>query len=171
MSVLIFLAAIGAIVALAFIVSRITGARAHYLDDWKAEEGEQILFDDRQADTYLLPKLGQAKYNSYARLKRGFVIVTNRRILAGTRPAFTKRWMIQYMMYAERAPGDASDAIGGGLLTRGYQTFVVEPGSLRKEAEQGRAFVELTPSPAAASSLNLAAIRIYTDEAASFPFS
>ena len=77
--------------------------------------------------------------------------------------------MIQYMIYPERAGAADSDKLGGGLLTRGYQTFLLEPGAIERTTEGKKPFVLLTPSPAARSSLNVEAIRIYTDRAAEFP--
>ncbi len=90
MSALIFLGMLAALVALAFGVSRITGARSRYIEDWKPDEGEHLRFEDRQADIYVVPKLGQARFTTYARLRRGFVLVTNRRIVAGQRALFSK---------------------------------------------------------------------------------
>ncbi len=73
------------------------------------------------------------------------------------------------MMYPGHGPVEDAQALGGGLLTRGYQTFVLEPGRIQRSTEGSKRFVELTPSPAAKSSFNVAAIRIYTDRAAEFP--
>ena len=168
MSALVFLGVAG-FVALALGVSRITGARCHYIEDWKPDEGEHVLFEDREADVYLVPELGQARFTSYARLRRGFALVTNRGIVAGQRALFSRKSMIQYMIYSGQAPGQDSQALGGGQLTRGYQTLVLEPGAIQWTTEGSKPFVELTPSPAVRSSFNLQAIRIYTDDGAQFP--
>ena len=169
MSALIFIGVLAAIVALAFIVSRITGARSHYIEDWKPDPGVQILFEDREADVYLVPELGQAQLTTYGRPRRGFALVTNRRIIAGQRVLFGRKSVIQYMIYPERAGAPDSEKLGGGLLTRGYQSFLLEPGAIQRTTEGKKPFVLLTPSPAARSSFNVEAIRIYTDDAARFP--
>jgi hypothetical protein len=169
MSALIFVGFLAALVLVAFVVSRITGARPHFLEDWKPEPGESILFEDREADTYLVPALGQARFVSYARPRRGFVLVTSRRILAGTRPLFSKRLMIQHVIYVGEAPGPEAGSLGGGLLTKGYQTLVVERDAIQRLVQDVKPYVLLTPASAAASSFNLQAIRIYTDAAADFP--
>ena len=169
MSALVFIGLLAAIVALAFIVSRITGARSYYIEDWKADSGEQILFEDREADAYLVPELGQAQFTTYGRPRRGFVLVTNRRIIAGQRVLFGKKSVIQYMIYPEQPLVQDSQKLGGGLLTRGYQSFLLKPGAIQRTMEGSKPFVLLTPSPAARSSINVEAIRIYTDHAARFP--
>ena len=169
MSALIFIGALAAIVALAFTVSRITGARSHYIEDWKADSGEQILFEDREADTYLVPALSKAVFTTYGRPRRGFVLVTNRRIIAGQRVLFGKKSVIQYMIYPEQTEVPDSQRLGGGLLTSGYQSFLFKPGGIHRMPEAANPFVLLTPSPAARSSFNVEAIRIYTDHAARFP--
>ena len=168
-AILYFLAALAAIVFIAVIVSSLTGARSQYIEDWKPDAGERILYEDREADIYPVGKLGEATFTTYGRWRRGFVIVTNRRIIAGQRILFGRKSVIQQMLYPEavRAPG--SEKIGGGLLTRGYQTLLLEPGGIERRTDGKKPFVLLTPSPAAASSFNLAALRIYTDRAALFP--
>ena len=169
MTILIFVGVLAAIVALAFIVSSVTGARSHYIEDWKPDPGERLLFEDRAADTYLVPELGQAKFTTYGRPRRGFVLVTNRRIIAGHRVLFGKKSVIQYMIYPVQARAPDSEKLGGGLLTRGYQTFLLKPGAIHRTTEARKPFVQLRPSAAAASSFNLQALRIYTDRAAEFP--
>ena len=161
MSFVIFLGALAAIVLVAVVVSRIIGARAQYLDAWKPEEGEHIRFEDRRATIDVDPQVGRGE-----RYVRSFVVVTDRRIVAGSRALFGKRLMILFMMYVGRAPGEEADSLHGGLLTRGYRTLVLEP-AVRRVLEGRRPHVELTPAPAK-SSLNLETIRIYTDRAADF---
>ena len=170
MSALFFVGILAAIVALAFLVSRVTGARAHYIEDWRPDEGERILFEDREADTYPVMKAGEAAFTTYGRPRRGFVLVTDLRILAGQRVLFGRKSMIQYMIYPEQARAADSGKLGGGLLTRGYQTLLLERDGIERRADEKKPFVLLTPSPAARSSFNLRAIRIYTDQAGQFPF-
>ena len=60
-----------------------------------------------------------------------------------------------------------SDKYGGGLLTRGYQSIVIEP-QLSTHTDGDKPYVELVPASGHASSTNLSRIRIYTDDAAGF---
>jgi len=170
---LVFLGAIAGIVLLAVVVSRITGARCHYLDAWTPDPGEHILFDDRQVRIVIMlqRRRGNANYprKMYIVHPRAFALVTDRRILAGQRPLFSKRFLIEYMMYPGQARDGDARKIGGGVLARGYSTYAFVPGAVRRVANESQPFVELTPSPDPASPVNLETIRIYTDRAVSFP--
>jgi hypothetical protein len=168
MSVLIFLGAILGLIAFAYTVNRMRGVRAHYLDDWSPDDGEQILFRDAEADTFLVP-VNRAAFVSCARPRRGTVIVTNNRILAGTRVLFGRKRMLQYMMYAGSAPGEHSAMIDGGLFTIGYRTIVFLPDAVERVTSVKKHYVVLKPSPSEASSINIDFIRIYTDKAEGFP--
>jgi hypothetical protein len=172
-TLLAFAGVLAGIVLLAFVVSRITGARCHYLDAWTPDPGEHILFDDRKVRIVitLQRRRGNAIYPRKTDLihPRAFTLVTDRRIVAGQRPLFSKRFLIEYMIF----PGDRSDRdarkIGGGVLARGYTSYAIVPGSIRRVANESQPFVELTLSTDAASPVILETIRIYTDRAASFP--
>lgn len=168
MSLLIFLAALLGLVAFAYTVNRVRGVRAHYLDDWNPEEGEQTLYRDAEADTFIV-SVNRARFVSYARPRRGTVIVTNKRILAGTRVLFGGKIMLQYMIYPGSALGGFSAMIDGGLFTRGYRTLVFLPDSLERVTNVKKPCVVLRPSPSERSSINIDFIRIYTDMAESFP--
>jgi hypothetical protein len=61
-------------------------------------------------------------------LRRGFVVVTNQRILIGTMPLFGKKRMVQYVLYPAKSPDGQSALLDGGLLSKGYQTIVFQPG-------------------------------------------
>jgi hypothetical protein len=166
---LLFIGALAGIVLLAFVVSRITGARPLYLDTWTPDPGERILFDDRKVRivTVLVPIAGRREQVIIH--PRGFVLVTDRRIVAGQRPLFSKRFLIEYMIYTGHAPGADVQGFGAGVLSRGYASYVVVPGMIRRVANVESPFVELTPSPEYRGSAGLVAIRIHTDRAASFP--
>jgi hypothetical protein len=168
MSPLIFLGLLVGLVALAIVVNRLRGIGAHYLDDWHPEAGERILFRDDEADTFVMP-VNRARYGAYARLRRGTVIVTDRRILAGARTLFGKKRMLQYMLYPGAAPGGWSAKLDGGLFTRGYETLAVMPEVVERVLDEARPYVVLKPSPGERSSTNVDFIRIYTDRAAGFP--
>jgi hypothetical protein len=168
MSVLLFLGALVAIVAVAFTVNKIRGVRAHYIEDWAPEEGEHILFRDMEADTYIV-LVNRALFVSYARPRRGAVIVTDKRIVAATKALFVRKKMILYMLYGGSEPGPYSEMIDGGLFTCGYQNFVYLPDSIERVTDEKKPYVVLKPSPSARSSINVDEIRIYTDNAALFP--
>lgn len=168
MSAIIFIGAVLGLIAIAYTVNRIRGLRAHYVDDWRPEKGEQILFRDEHADTIIVP-VNRATFVSYARPRRGIVIVTNRRILTGTRVFLGRKRMLEYMMYPGSAPDDYSALIDGGLFTVGYRTLVFLPDTIERVTSGKKTFVELKPSPNERSSINIDFIRIYTDSAQSFP--
>lgn len=161
-----FLLACAAIVLLGWIVSKVTGSRAYYVEDWALDEGETVLWRDEKTDTYLIPKHGQALVMSFARMRRGSVLVTNRRIVIGSLPLWGKKHMVQYVLYPAKAPG--SDRLDGGLLSVGYQTIVFEPSSVDVHAKDAKPYVDLIPVESEASSTNLERVRIFTEEAGSF---
>jgi hypothetical protein len=168
MSALIFIGAVLGLIAIAYTVNRIRGVRAHYVDDWRPDEGEQILFRDEEADTFIVA-VNRATFVSYARPRRGIVIVTNRRILAGTRVLLGRKRMLEHIMYAGSAPDDYSAMLDGGLFTVGYRTLVFLPDAIERVTSGKKPYVELKPSPNEKSSINIDFIRIYTDLAQSFP--
>lgn len=167
MAVLAFLGALLGIFAAGWIVSKITGSKAHYIEDWKFDPDESILWRDNQADAYVVPK-HRALITSYARPRRGEVVVTTKRILAGTKPLFGKKKMIQYLLLPAGTESEAAKSLHGGLLTIGYQTFLYLPESLQIHASEKKPFVDLKPVPEAKSSTNIEFIRIFTDLASSF---
>ena len=126
-ALLIFIAACAAIVAFGWIVSKITGSRAWFIEDWVFDPGETIIWRDDRADVLVVPRLGQAVIMRPMRLHRWPMVVTNRRILIANK-TFTGRQMIRYVLYPGTAPDGQSKHLGGGLLTRGYETLVIQPG-------------------------------------------
>ena len=169
MSALIFLGCLAGIVVFGFLYSKLSGAQVHYLEDWKPEEGERVLFEDRRAYTFLLDDADTPALMILPRPKRGFVLVTDRRILAGQKPLFSRRFLIEYMLYPAGPQGDQPDASFGGQLKRGYRTLLIEPQRIHRAIGASKPYVDLTPSPATASAFDVEAVRIYTDKAASFP--
>jgi hypothetical protein len=168
MAFLAFLGAIAGIIAAGWIVSKITGSKAHFLEDWKLEEGETVLWQDNEADTFIITIRGRAMITSYARPRRGAVMVTNRRIIAGTKPLIGKKKMVQYVLLPAGTPSEPAETLHGGLMTIGYQTFLYLPETLEVHASDKKPFVDIRPDPGAKSSTNIEKIRIYTDNAASF---
>lgn len=161
-----FLLACAAIALIGWIVSKITGSRAYFIEDWTFNDGEIVLWRDDQSDTFLIPRLGQAAILSFARPRRGAVVVTNERILIGSLPLRGKKHMVQYVLYPKPSPG--SEKLDGGLLTVGYQTIVFDTTKLAVHASEKKPYVDLTPLDSERSSTNLETVRIFTDKAATF---
>ncbi len=164
-AILIFIAFMVGMVAFAVIRAKISGVRALMLEDWKPDEGETVIFEDRKVRLLLTHRMGRADERPGA-----FVVVTNRRLLAGQRPLFGGGSMVTHMLYAGRARGTDADSIGGGLFRRGYQTLVAELEAVERMVEARKPYVELKLAASAVSSFNLEAFRIYTDRAAEFPW-
>ena len=163
-AILIFLGFLAALVAFAFIWAKVSGVSGLMLEDWKPDEGETVLFEDRDVRLLLTPHMGEG---SDLR-PNAFVVVTNRRLLAGQRPLFGRGSMIGFIIYVGRAPGTDADGITGGMFQRGYKTLVVEP-IVERVVDGKKPYVEMTPSASAASSFNLKTFRIYTAKAGEFP--
>lgn len=166
---LLLLGACAAIVIGGWIVSKLTGSRAWYIEDWQYDDGEAILWRDDAADVAVIPRLGQAVVMTPARLHRSPVVVTSKRVLIGAK-TLTGKQMVKYVLYPGGAPDDQSARIDGGLLTRGYSTVVIEREVDRShlETDARYPYLALTPLEGERSSTNLAEFRIYTDLAASF---
>lgn len=168
-ALLSFIAACAAIVTFGWIVSKITGSRAWFIEDGVFDPGETAIWRDDKADVLVVPRLGQAVIMQPMRLHRWPVVVTNRRILIAQK-TFTGRRMVRYVLYPGTAPDGQSKRLGGGLLKRGYQTLVIQPGvaTPHPNSRFQKPYVALAPVSAEASSFNIAEIRIYTDSLASF---
>jgi hypothetical protein len=151
-----------------FIVSRITGARAQFMETLALESGERVLWEDLTADAYPIPTR-RALYTTYRRSRRGAVRVTNLRIICGSKSLFGEKHMVLHVLYpSDRAHPKEADAIGGGLLTRGYQAFVFQRVTAQVHTAENAPYVELTLDPALASSMNLQSYRIYSDRVEAF---
>ena len=166
---LILVAACLVIAGVGWIISKRTGSHAWYVDDWQFNEGETILWRDDRAEVSLIPRLGQAVLMTPVRLHRWTVIVTNQRVIIANK-TLTGKKMVQNVLYPGAAPDDQSKRVDGGLLTRGYSTLVIEPGVMHPHLDEGTRYpyVALMPLAGEPSSVNLAEIRIYTDDGASF---
>ena len=168
-AVLGFITACAAIVLVGWIVSKITGSHARFLEDWAFEPGEHVLWRDDAADVMIIPRWGGAVVMRPIRTRRWAVAVTDQRIILANR-TFTGKRMVQYVLYPTHAPDGQSGKLGGGLLTRGYATMVIQPNVAT--AHQGERFqpdyVALAPVAAEVSSFNIAEIRIYSDDVAGF---
>jgi hypothetical protein len=168
-AVLLFVAALCAIVLVGWIISKATGSKAFFIEGWRYDEGETILWRDDAADVLVIPKLGQAKVMTPARLHRWPVVVTSSRVIIGNK-TLTGKGMVKYVLYPNAAPDEQSSHLDGGLLTRGYSTVVIQPdaGLDHLVGDTKHPYVTLTPVEGERSSTNLSEFRIYTDRGAEF---
>jgi hypothetical protein len=163
----IFLACLGAIALVGFVVSRVTGARSQYLAAFALEPGEQVLWQDELADAYPIVTR-QAAFTSYRRARRYAVRVTNLRIFSACKPLFGSGHVIEHVLYPSDRPFPAeANGLSGGLFTRGYRTLVFERARIER-TDGAESFVSLGLDPSITSSANLAAFRIYSEQLASF---
>jgi hypothetical protein len=165
---LAFFGCLAGIVLIGWVVSKLAGTKAQFLETFALERGERVLWEDLSADAY--PVLTQrARYVTYATLRRGAVRVTTRRIIAGTKPLFGSKHMIQHVLYpADRPYPEEAKGISGGLLKYGFKVLVFERSSVQTHATGKYPFVELTLTPSVGSSTNLDAFRIYSDAVTAF---
>ncbi len=168
-SILAFVAICLTIVLVAWIISKITGAHAYYIESWHYDEGETIVWRDDAADVVMIPKFGQAVIMTPLRLHRWPVVVTNHRIIIGDK-TFRGRQMVKYVLWPNASPDDQSKRQDGGLFSRGYSTLVIGPEAKHPMLDHGGQppYVALIPKASEPSSINLAEIRIYSDSIASF---
>src|SRR6478736_2467146 len=106
-SIIAFIAICLTIVLVAWIISKITGAHAYYIETWRYDEGETIVWRDDAADVAMIPILGQALIMRPLRFHRWPVVVTNRRIIIGNK-TFSGRQMVKYVLPAPRPTAKAS---------------------------------------------------------------
>jgi hypothetical protein len=164
--ILIFLGACAAIVALGWIVSKATGSTASFLDTWAYASGETVLWRDDRADLVIVPRLGGAVSLRPVRLHRWAAVVTTRRILLGNR-TFGGRQMVRYVLEVGVTTEDDAQRLDGGLLTRGYSTLAIAA-NVAPHLDARPPYVALTPLSAVPSSANVAELRLYTDQGATF---
>ena len=166
--VLVFVCFIAGMISVAFVVSRVTGARAQYLEAFPLEPGERVLWEDLALDAYkVAPRW--ASYTKPRRSRRRAVRVTNRRILSGCTPLFGSKHMIEHMLYPSDRPFPAeANGVGGGLLTKGYAALVFEREGVTKQGAPGAEFINLLLNPSLPSSINALAFRIHSSRCDSF---
>ena len=166
---LIFLGALVAIVLVAIVVNRIRGGRAHYLDAWTPEPGERRLLDDPRADFYVVPRLGQARKMSFARLHRSHAVLTDVRIVVATRALLSRRYMITHVVHlAGDATGPAElRQMSGGLYSTGYIVIAARPSEMTVEGDGGKPYLRIVPEQTASGAM-IEHCRLYSDDAAGF---
>lgn len=165
-SILIFVGGILALVLLALIFNKIKGVRGRYTDQLELAPGEQISREDDAADFHVVPKFGQAAIMSFGRLKRTHAIVTNRRIVIGQKPLFSKRHLITHMLYFSAEP-EVETALGGltgGLYSLGYTVLQVDRDRILSEMDGKKPYWKIPPSPTT-SATNIEHARLYSEQA------
>lgn len=91
-SLLLFAAACLAIALVGWTISRITGARAHFLESWAFEDGEAVTWRDDGAEFALLPLVGPQQ--GIMRLHRWAVVATDRRVIVANRTLTSRRMVM-----------------------------------------------------------------------------
>ena len=170
LAVLAFVAVLVAIALIAIVVNRIRGVRARYLDAWTPDPGERRLLEDPAADFYVVPRLGQAKVMSFARLRRTHAVLTTTRIVIATRALFSKRYMITHVVLLGGGDGDGPAELGhmsGGLFSTGYSVLSAIPSDMTVEDAGDKPYLRIVPAPTA-SATNVEHCRLYSDDAAGF---
>lgn len=166
-AIALFVGAIFVLVLGAWVVSKVTGARAYMLEDWAYGPGESVLWRDAGADVALVTRLGSAVSITPAfRLRRWSVVVTTERVLLGEK-TLSGKFMVKYVLYPGPAPRADAQKLDGGLLTTGYSTVVFQPGVFLPHLDEKLPYVVLRLGDAP-SSANLSEVRIYTDHGATF---
>jgi hypothetical protein len=152
-----------------WVVSKVKGSHAYFIESWAYDPGETILWRDDAADVMVIPKFGQGAVMTPARLHRWPVVVTSSRVLIGNK-TLTGKAMVQYVLYPTSAPDGESKHIDGGLLSRGYATVVIQPTVELDHLgdDVHHPYVALIPVEGERSSANFSRIRIYTDLGATF---
>lgn len=168
-AVMVFVGVLVAIVVVGFVVSRVRGGRAHYLDAWSPEAGERTLVDDPAADFYVVPRMGQARKMSFARMHRTHAVLTDRRLIVAVKVLFGRRHMITHMvlLQAADAPPGTADRLSGGLLDTGYIVLVASPAGMRTERDGDKPYLRIDPD-STASSATIEHCRLYSDLADRF---
>jgi hypothetical protein len=152
------------LVLVGWTVSKVTGSRAFSIETWAFEPGETVLWKDERADVFLIPQRAQAVFVTDARFHRFTVVATDRRALVATRASFTRQRMVLYVLTPTRPAAGQSDGLGGGLLTVGYRALVYRPEAVERHASDSKPYLELPLARDVASSTNLAAVRVFTDD-------
>jgi hypothetical protein len=162
MSVLLFAGFIALMVGGGWLVSRITGARARFLDTWPFAADETVIWRDDGADLIEVPQVGGSTFYGGPRFHRSPALATTRRIFIASK-TLRGRPMVKYVLLPGGRTSDPAEAsalgrIDRGLFKLGYSVVAVAP-----EARLEEHYIALSPLPGFASSANLAEIRIYSD--------
>jgi hypothetical protein len=166
-ALLAFAGALAAIVIGAVVVNRVRGVRAHYLDAWSPEPGEERLLEDPRADFYVVPRLGQAKVMSFARRRRTHVVLTGARLVIAQKAAMSRRYMITHVLMLHDDGGAEAaelERMTAGQFTRGYIVMSARREHMTVEADGGKRYLRIVPEPTP-SATNVEHCRLYSDMA------
>lgn len=169
-ALLVFIGALVVMVAGAIVVNRVRGVSAHYLDAWSPEPGEERLLEDAGADFYVVPRLGQAKVMTFARMRRTHAVLTGTRLVIAQKAAMSRRYMITHMLVLHGDGGAEAaelDRMTGGQFTKGYVVMAARPERMTVEADGAKRYLRIVPEPTA-SATNVEHCRLYSDMAALF---
>ena len=151
MAFLYFLGCLAGIVLFALVVNRLTGTRAHYIETFRPEPPEHVLWRGERADVHVVPRR-RALFTSFARLRRDTLLLTDKRLVCGRRTLLGKRHMIQIEVFFDPALPSAERAVrlDAGFWGGGFQTVVVssQDGIALKTDARGRHHLELRPDMA-----------------------
>ncbi len=167
---LIFVGALVVIVGGAIVVNRVRGVSAHYLDAWSPEPGEERLIEDPAADFYVVPRLGQAKVMTFARLRRTHAVLTDARLVIAQKAAMSRRYMITHVLLLHGDGGAEAAELAkmtGGQFTKGYMVMSALPEHMTVDADGDKTYLRIVPEPTA-SATNVEHCRLYSDMAALF---
>ncbi len=165
-ALVLFLAALAAIVVVAIAVNRIRGVSASWIESWAPEPGERRLLDDPRADFYAVPRLGQARKMSFARLHRTHAVVTDARIVIAARALLSRRHMITHVIHLD--PGDEAPPelakLSGGLFTKGFETLSARRSELSVVRDGAKEYLRIVPEQTASGAMT-EHCRLYSDRA------
>ena len=160
----IFLIVVPTFILGAIIFNKIKGVKAHYLDVFAADSGEEVLHREAGADFHMVTKLGRAQVMSFARLRRAELVVTNRRIVVGQKVLFGKRYMITHVIWLDSGATIQSelDKMTGGQYSLGYVNYLAKRAAVTSEIDGKKPYVKFIPD-ATASATNIEHLRLYVD--------
>jgi hypothetical protein len=164
MSLLIFFGIIIGFVLGAMLINKIKGVKAHYLDAFHPEAGEAEKLRETGTDFYVVSVLGQARVMSFARLRRGEVLVTNKRIVVGQKVLLGKRYMITHEILLDTAGDEGSqlDKLTGGLYAKGYVSYLAQRQNVSSELDGKKPYLKFIPD-STGSATNIEHLRLYVD--------
>src|SRR5262245_1120605 len=148
-ALLVFIGALVVIVVGAVVVNRVRGVRAHYIEDWAPEPGEDRLLDDPRADFYVVPSLGQAKVMTFARRRRTPPWLPRARISIARTALLSRRHMITHVLLLRDDAPDVAQLgrMTGGQYTTGYVVMSARPEHMTVEADGAKAYLRIVPEP------------------------
>lgn len=168
-NLLIFLIALFSIIILSILINKIKGVKTHYLNSLTLEKDEPIIWQDGSADFHLVPKMGQAMFMSFSRMKRAHIILTEQKIIVGQKVFLGKKYIITHMLYFSADPKIKKelDSLTAGQYSLGYLVYQVDKNQFSAEMDGKKCYLKIIPV-STKSSTNLEHCRLYSDLEFSF---